>query len=209
MNERPESNRRQNRYRIHAFTLIELLVSIAVIAILAAILLPVLSTAREKARQGSCLSNLHQIGAAVLIYSDDHDGVYPYAINPLSRIDPPSSFFPPAMVPDIIPYTEALEPYLRSPQTFRCGSDMGRYPPHGDLLFPRNDFDAWGTSYFYNEALPGNVGNPFPTTLPLCRDTGFWHGPADELYVQAVFADGHVHRQTLGTIMQNWVDISS
>ena len=60
-----------------AFTLIELLVVIAIISVLAAVLFPVFATAREKARQTSCASNMKQLGMAFLQYEQDFDELNP------------------------------------------------------------------------------------------------------------------------------------
>ncbi len=61
----------------YSFTLIELLVVIAIIAILAAILMPALSSARERAKASSCAGNLKELGGAALAYADDNAGWVP------------------------------------------------------------------------------------------------------------------------------------
>jgi prepilin-type N-terminal cleavage/methylation domain-containing protein/prepilin-type processing-associated H-X9-DG protein len=65
--------------RLGGFTLIELLVVIAIIAILAAIILPVLASARARAQQAQCLNNLKQLAAGIFIFSGDNNNMYPPA----------------------------------------------------------------------------------------------------------------------------------
>ena len=68
---------KMNRKR--SFTLIELLVVIAIIAILAGLILPALSSAREKARGALCLSNQKQISLGLMLYASSRDGMFPMA----------------------------------------------------------------------------------------------------------------------------------
>jgi len=102
------------------FTLIELLVVIAIIAILAAILFPVFGKARENGRKAACGSNMKQIGAAILQYTSDYDEHLPLSGVAVSE--------PPILTGnlDYIAWTDAILPYIRNEQVFKCPSMRDR-----------------------------------------------------------------------------------
>lgn len=100
-----------------AFTLIELLVVIAIIAILAAILFPVLARAKEASKKTVCLSNMKQIGLSVQLYVGDNDDTLFFRAgwaNSRSGNIPQSN---------AARWWNLLTPYLKSHEVFRCPSD--------------------------------------------------------------------------------------
>jgi len=76
-NTNPGTARHHDRASARAFTLIELLVVIAIIAILAAMLLPALSRAKQSGKRIACLNNLTQLNVALKVYVDDNQAMYP------------------------------------------------------------------------------------------------------------------------------------
>jgi prepilin-type N-terminal cleavage/methylation domain-containing protein len=135
-----------------AFTLIELLVVIAIAAVLAALLLPALSGAKERARMAGCLSNHHQIGLAFQMYRDDNQTKFP-PVGPANF----QSFEvgggdPDPSVGGVLAATNRpLWRYTASREIFRCPADRGL-----DIFRPRvysSMFDVCGSSYVYNASL--------------------------------------------------------
>ena len=107
-----------------AFTLIELLVVIAIIAILATILMPVFSQAREKARQTTCLSNLKQLGLATTAYAQDYDECLPV----LEVVWPGMAQAWEGDLDGPRSPMRVLNPYIKSDGVFVC-PDKRRYLP--------------------------------------------------------------------------------
>ena len=131
------------RSDMRAFTLIELLVVVAIVAILAAILLPVFAQARHKSYQTSCLSNERQIGLAILQYAQDYDEALPNGINwyKTERVWPGQGWFGQCL------------PYIKNADLARCPSD----PTPGKA-------SSRSVSYAYNGNLVVLTGqaNPSP-----------------------------------------------
>lgn len=115
--------------RKRGFTLIELLVVIAIIAILAAILFPVLARAREKARTSSCQNNLKNIATAFKMYTNDWDEKFPA---------PNGAPHDNQYTTGEIPWPLQLDPYVKNWQIFKCPS----YTTYG-LGYGYNPYLQW------------------------------------------------------------------
>lgn len=127
----------------YGFTLIELLVVIAIIALLAAILFPVFAQARSKARQTVALSNLKQIGTAMLLYAQDYDECLPMTMDAASTGQPTTIGYWATSS-----YQAALDTYIRMGRGIAKSGTVWWDPSDPDLGKPA----LWG-SYVANGLL--------------------------------------------------------
>src|SRR5438552_3088476 len=111
-----------------AFTLVELLTVIAIVALLAALVFPVFSRARESARATTCLSNLKQIGMGVHLYLQDYDETYPMnrfpdAIHAMTGCTSPATNYPAdGLHGTSVNWKRAIEPYIKNLAVYQCPS---------------------------------------------------------------------------------------
>jgi prepilin-type N-terminal cleavage/methylation domain-containing protein/prepilin-type processing-associated H-X9-DG protein len=147
-----------------AFTLIELLVVIAIIAILAALLLPALNRAKDRAKTMNCISNLRQLGVAQHLYLSDNQDTFPYSGNNW-------------WVMPFIDLPRLLSPYIptnNGGSCLRCPADVG-------MAFNYKAAAVWGPglgdgkttndisvsiSYYYYFCFYGNLAIPDAQNMP-------------------------------------------
>jgi len=196
-----------------AFTLIELLTVLAVIAILAALLLPVLNSAVESSRTAKCVSNLRQIGVGIFAYANDNDGNLPVQYWWTKGAAPPALSCPGQYngLGFIAPYFGVQDTYLGlgvKPKIFDCPSAPGQG------FFNNADIPNW-CSYIYqspNTAANGATDPNLPNktvnctaSMALVSETAqIWGGrPAPHKCnkVNVLYGDGSV--ETVRALMQN------
>lgn len=143
-----------------AFTLIELLVVITIIAILAALLFPTFAQAKFAAKKTQDISNLRQIGIATGIYMADYDDYFPYAVDTSDKYRPEIWDHEPefqAQIPTLPLMNEALQPYVKNQDIFKCPLDTGTkvLDSHPDIPFATSPSVAkvYGLSYLFRTEL--------------------------------------------------------
>ena len=174
------------------FTLVELLVVIAIIAVLAAILFPVLSQARAKAREATCKSNLRQIGLALQMYTDDYDGTYTRG-----------QFWP---WDSSHTWLDVIQPYCKNEQILRCPAQGGDPFGYGYNIAYWGPGDWKDGMHGINDQYPITEATvPLPAETLWVVDFGRYWGCGLDYGTEepprrhhdgfcALFVDGHVQR---------------
>ena len=149
------------------FTLIELLVVIAIIAILAALLLPALSSAKQRAWTISCTSNLRQIGLGLKMFADDNNGLYPESGTKIVWGTPDA---PPPLGSGQLGWMEQIFSYTQNTNIYHCPGNV-QLPVANQSAF--NYFNGVRAAYMANDGF-GPLKNSlimFPSAYVLSGDT--------------------------------------
>jgi prepilin-type N-terminal cleavage/methylation domain-containing protein/prepilin-type processing-associated H-X9-DG protein len=157
------------------FTLIELLVVIAIIGILAALLMPAMSQAKESARRAYCASNLRQIVLAASMYSDEHEDRFPAQAGDGLPVR--------AAGGDGKNYYDLLMPYLNNPRVWLCPSAQSR--SGGAMAFHMN-----GLIITTNGLKAAAIAEPSQTLL--IAETGY-RRLYDEAYLRPNQTGGYLY----------------
>jgi len=168
-------------FRKRGFTLVELLVVIGIIALLISILLPSLNKAREAANRTACASNLRQIAMGILMYTNDHKGVFPahhLGTTNESRGGGAHWLVMGQPLPYLVPYYSLegqeqrfLNPWIKPKDSnfniYSCPTAAPRFEGH--VAFPgTTPFEVYGTSYSYIGGVAAEpVQYPVRASIPL------------------------------------------
>jgi prepilin-type N-terminal cleavage/methylation domain-containing protein/prepilin-type processing-associated H-X9-DG protein len=157
-----------------AFTLMELLVVIAIIGILAGLLMPALSQAKDKAHRIKCLNHMKQLSLALTLYSGDHEGEFP-----LRRRQPPQ-------------WMQDLRPYFVDRQVLICPRDRGTagrsYLINGWNDYFRSTLTPEQFHLYTNWAWPHGMKE---TAIPNPSETiAFGEKKSDSFHVHMDFSQG-------------------
>ena len=179
-----------------AFTLVELLVVIGIVAVLMGLLMPVLGKARAQANRVACLSNVKQLGTAILMYCNDNKGYFPTCAHAeqVAYEHMPSDWvwwqanrdLNDSAIARYVGTGEALKAVLRCPSDDPAthGKGLGMAPGQGPYLY----------SYSMNDALAANLrGGPYLSKITQ------WRAPARKIMVTEAwekYTSAHWHHLT-------------
>ncbi len=209
---RPMSTRR------HGFTLVEIIVTISLVAILALMISTGAQRAGAASKRAGCITNLRQIGALIGVYAADHQGNWPFYVQPTNPPLDNSTYSDSRnkVGSQIMSAVGAIAPYINDNKIFFCPADKGFYASYGQRDFKIND--AYSSYVTRGRNTIGSTANPLGRKLgavagyaivscyflgipnnpnhPICHHKDRW---------PVLFGDGHV----IVSDKPDWLDLQN